>query len=72
MTLASMHAAKGLEWDAVFLTGLVDGTVPITHASTAEQMEEERRLLYVGITRARRHLGAVVGAGPRRRRPPLA
>jgi DNA helicase-2/ATP-dependent DNA helicase PcrA len=56
VTLASLHAAKGLEWDAVFLVGLVDGTVPITHAATPEQVEEERRLLYVGVTRARRHL----------------
>jgi DNA helicase-2/ATP-dependent DNA helicase PcrA len=56
VTLASLHAAKGLEWDAVFLVGLVDGTLPITHASTPEQVEEERRLLYVGVTRARRHL----------------
>jgi DNA helicase-2/ATP-dependent DNA helicase PcrA len=56
VTLASLHAAKGLEWDAVFLVGLTDGTLPITHAKTAEQIEEERRLLYVGVTRARRHL----------------
>jgi DNA helicase-2/ATP-dependent DNA helicase PcrA len=56
VTLASLHAAKGLEWDAVFLVGLVDGTLPITHAATPEQVEEERRLLYVGVTRARRHL----------------
>ena len=56
VTLASLHAAKGLEWDAVFVVGLVDGTVPITHASTPEQVEEERRLLYVGVTRARRWL----------------
>ncbi|GAA2400988.1 ATP-dependent DNA helicase UvrD2 [Streptomyces glaucosporus] len=56
VTLASLHAAKGLEWDAVFLVGLTDGTVPITHARTDEQIEEERRLLYVGVTRARRHL----------------
>ncbi|MGP4114501.1 ATP-dependent DNA helicase UvrD2 [Streptomyces sp. 4N509B] len=56
VTLASLHAAKGLEWDAVFLVGLTDGTLPITHAKTPEQIEEERRLLYVGVTRARRHL----------------
>jgi DNA helicase-2/ATP-dependent DNA helicase PcrA len=56
VTLASLHAAKGLEWDAVFIVGLVDGTVPIVHAQTAEQIEEERRLLYVGITRAREFL----------------
>ncbi|WP_308310512.1 ATP-dependent DNA helicase UvrD2 [Streptomyces sp. CC210A] len=56
VTLASLHAAKGLEWDAVFLVGLTDGMVPITYARTDEQLEEERRLLYVGVTRARRHL----------------
>ncbi len=56
VTLASLHAAKGLEWDAVFLVGLVEGTLPIIHAQTPAQIEEERRLLYVGITRAREHL----------------
>jgi DNA helicase-2/ATP-dependent DNA helicase PcrA len=60
VTLASLHAAKGLEWDAVFLVGLADGTLPISHALThgpeSEPVEEERRLLYVGITRARIHL----------------
>ncbi|MFC9972493.1 ATP-dependent DNA helicase UvrD2 [Spirillospora sp. NPDC127200] len=56
VTLASLHAAKGLEWDAVFLVGLVEGTLPIIYAETPEQVEEERRLLYVGITRARAHL----------------
>jgi DNA helicase II / ATP-dependent DNA helicase PcrA len=74
VTLASLHAAKGLEWDAVFLVGLVEGTLPITHASTPEQVEEERRLLYVGVTRARRHLwvswAAARAAGGRRSRKP--
>ncbi len=57
VTLASLHAAKGLEWDAVFLVGLVDGTLPIQHAEgDDDKIEEERRLLYVGITRARRRL----------------
>ncbi|MFJ6794506.1 ATP-dependent DNA helicase UvrD2 [Streptomyces sp. NPDC091268] len=56
VTLASLHAAKGLEWDSVFLVGLTDGMVPITYAKTDEQVEEERRLLYVGVTRARLHL----------------
>ncbi|OBH92430.1 ATP-dependent DNA helicase [Mycobacterium sp. E2733] len=60
VTLASLHAAKGLEWDAVFLVGLADGTLPISHALAhgpeSEAVEEERRLLYVGITRARIHL----------------
>lgn len=60
VTLASLHAAKGLEWDAVFLVGLADGTLPISHALAkgpeSEAVEEERRLLYVGVTRARKHL----------------
>jgi DNA helicase II / ATP-dependent DNA helicase PcrA len=60
VTLASLHAAKGLEWDAVFLVGLADATLPISHAlahgAESEPVEEERRLLYVGITRARVHL----------------
>jgi DNA helicase-2/ATP-dependent DNA helicase PcrA len=53
VTLASLHAGKGLEWDAVFLPGLTDGSVPIVYAQTDEAIEEERRLLYVGVTRAR-------------------
>ena len=56
VTLASLHAAKGLEWDAVFLVGLVDGTLPLVHADTPAAIEEERRLLYVGVTRARTSL----------------
>ncbi|WP_276313937.1 ATP-dependent DNA helicase UvrD2 [Nocardia huaxiensis] len=63
VTLASLHAAKGLEWDAVFLVGLADGTMPIQHVlgsdgAVADEtaLEEERRLLYVGVTRAREHL----------------
>jgi DNA helicase II / ATP-dependent DNA helicase PcrA len=56
VTLASLHAAKGLEWDAVFLAGLTDGTVPIIYAQSDEAIEEERRLLYVGVTRARDRL----------------
>jgi len=57
VTLASLHAAKGLEWDAVFLVGLVEGTMPILHADGNDAaIEEERRLLYVGVTRARQFL----------------
>jgi DNA helicase-2/ATP-dependent DNA helicase PcrA len=56
VTLATLHSAKGLEWDTVYVVGLSEGYVPITYAKTAEAVDEERRLLYVGITRARRRL----------------
>ncbi|WP_347351915.1 ATP-dependent DNA helicase UvrD2 [Intrasporangium sp.] len=56
VTLASLHAAKGLEWDVVFLVGCSDGLIPISLAEGFEAIEEERRLLYVGLTRARRRL----------------
>jgi DNA helicase II / ATP-dependent DNA helicase PcrA len=56
VTLATLHSAKGLEWDTVYVVGLSDGLVPITYAKDATAVEEERRLLYVGITRARHRL----------------
>lgn len=74
VTLASMHSAKGLEWDAVFCVGLVEGVMPIAHAKREEEIEEERRLLYVAVTRARQRLALswhrsrqAGGAGNRRR-----
>jgi DNA helicase-2/ATP-dependent DNA helicase PcrA len=73
VTLSSLHSAKGLEWDAVFLVGLVEGMLPVGYARTDEQLEEERRLLYVGITRAREWLWlswpASRSPGGRPRRP---
>ena len=56
VTLASLHAAKGLEWDVVFVTGTQEGTMPIIYADGPAAVEEERRLLYVGMTRARQRL----------------
>jgi DNA helicase II / ATP-dependent DNA helicase PcrA len=56
VTLASLHAAKGLEWESVYIIGVSEGLVPISYARGADAVEEERRLLYVGITRARTRL----------------
>lgn len=56
VTLATLHSAKGLEWDEVHIVGLTEGMLPIAYAKGLEAIDEERRLLYVGITRARRRL----------------
>ncbi|MDY5148750.1 ATP-dependent DNA helicase [Actinotignum sanguinis] len=56
VTLSSLHAAKGLEWEAVFLVGMSEGLMPISLAKKPAAIEEERRLLYVGITRAQEFL----------------
>ena len=58
-TLATLHAAKGLEWDRVFLMGVSDGILPLENNSTTgdqASIDEERRLFYVGITRAKSDL----------------
>jgi DNA helicase-2/ATP-dependent DNA helicase PcrA len=57
LTLSTIHSAKGLEWEAVFVIWLVDGRFPSYHnLHDTEEMEEERRLLYVAVTRAKRYL----------------
>jgi DNA helicase-2/ATP-dependent DNA helicase PcrA len=56
LVLSTIHSAKGLEWDAVFVIGLAEGRFPHQSAVPGEQWEEERRLLYVAATRARRKL----------------
>ncbi|VDG75692.1 ATP-dependent DNA helicase [Actinobaculum suis] len=53
VTLSSLHAAKGLEWERVYLAGMSEGLMPISLAKTPRALAEERRLLYVGVTRAK-------------------
>ena len=57
ITLSTIHSAKGLEWDSVFIIGLVEGVLPSSFAlDNEEEIEEESRLFYVGITRAKNNL----------------
>lgn len=56
ITLMTLHASKGLEFKCVFIVGLENGILPLYRAKTKEEMEEERRLLYVGMTRAKERL----------------
>ncbi len=57
LVVSTIHSAKGLEWDVVYLMSLINGAFPSGYAlDDPEQMEEERRLLYVAVTRARRDL----------------
>jgi superfamily I DNA/RNA helicase len=64
VTLATVHASKGLEWDAVWIASAVDGVLPSSYAATPAQLAEERHLFYVAVSRARTHL--VVSAAERR------
>jgi DNA helicase-2/ATP-dependent DNA helicase PcrA len=65
VTLATLHSAKGLEWESVYIAGASEGLLPIGYARTDAAVDEERRLFYVGITRARRRL-RLSWAGPNR------
>lgn len=62
VSLLTLHAAKGLEWDTVFVIGASDHYLPYVRAATPEAVDEERRLMYVGTTRARRRLIATWAA----------
>src|SRR5258707_15684393 len=60
LVLSTIHSAKGQEWDAVFVLNVIDGGIPSDMAvGSREQVEEERCLLYVAMTRARQHLHLV-------------
>ncbi|WP_105565390.1 ATP-dependent helicase [Microbacterium halophytorum] len=63
VTLATVHAAKGLEWPHVHVAGAAEGLMPISYATTMEQIDEERRLVYVAITRAARTLSVTWARG---------
>lgn len=66
VSVATMHAAKGLEFDSVHIAGVAEGFVPLVYASTPAQIDEERRLLYVAITRARSRLRLSYAGTPSR------
>jgi DNA helicase-2/ATP-dependent DNA helicase PcrA len=71
VVLATLHAAKGLEWDVVFCAGVREGRLPFSMAETPAEIEEERRLFYVGVTRARRQLNISWRGRPSRFLDPL-
>ncbi|GIG41109.1 ATP-dependent helicase [Cellulomonas phragmiteti] len=63
VTVTTIHKAKGLEWDACLLARATAGSLPSVYATTGAELAEERRLAYVAVTRARRHLVATWAAG---------
>ena len=77
VTLATVHSAKGQEWPVVFVVGLSVGQFPISYAVSESEIEEERRLFYVALTRARKRLAlswarrAKAGSGAERQMSPF-
>jgi len=66
ITLATIHAAKGQEWDHVFIIGVNEGYLPITYAKSETEIAEENRLLYVAVTRAKKTLNLSWNSTPSR------
>lgn len=62
VTLSTMHRAKGLEWDTVFIIDCCHGSIPISKAKLKSEIEEERRLFYVAVTRARESFMDIKGS----------
>lgn len=62
LTLTTMHGAKGLEFETVFIIDVIEGSIPYHKCTTIQEIEEERRLLYVGMTRAKQQLYLYVPA----------
>ena len=63
VTLSTIHSAKGLEWASVYVVGLAEGSLPIWYATSEEAINEERRVLYVAVTRAENRLSLSWAAG---------
>ena len=64
VTLSTLHGAKGLEFPVVFLAGLNQGALPLERPGLVTDLQEERRLFYVGVTRAREQLILSHGGQP--------
>ena len=64
VTISTLHAVKGLEYDIVYILNVNEGSIPYRKAVLAEAVEEERRLFYVGMTRAKKEAGACLCETP--------
>ena len=64
VTVSTLHAVKGLEFDIVYILNVNEGSIPYRKAVLEEAVEEERRLFYVGMTRARKKAGACLCETP--------